>query len=494
MIKIDGDSLSLSEIEKVADEFEEVRLSERALPHIEESAKYVEEVAKRGEIVYGVTTGFGELCNEIINKKDVARLQENLLKSHASGTGIPLSEREVRASIIVRANSLAKGYSGIRKVTLEKLLELLNKRIYPYVPAYGSVGASGDLAPLAHISLLLIGRGKVIYNNKVRDALPVLRKNGITPIKTLKAKEGLALINGTAVETGIASLLLREAKYILLASLKAAALSMEALRARKEAFDPRIQDLRLHTGQKEVAKIILNEISGSKLINSTNKVQDAYSIRCIPSVYGAIMDNLRFIESVLIEEANAVTDNPIIFAKDKCILSGGNFHAEPIAFAMDMFSIVVAEIGDITERRINRLLNPALNEGLPAFLIKHAGLNSGMMIPQYAAATLVSENKTLCHPASVDSIPVSADQEDHVSMGMNAVLKARKVLENVERIVAIELLVSAQAADFVGEESLGKGTSNTYHIIRNSVSFAEEDREFSYDMEKLYNLLRERKM
>ena len=494
MIKIDGDSLSLSEIERVADKFEEVQLAEKALPKIEESAQYVEEVARKGEIVYGVTTGFGELCNKIIDKQDIEHLQENLLKSHTSGTGMPLTEREVRASIIVRANSLAKGYSGIRKITIEKLLELLNKRIYPYVPAYGSVGASGDLAPLAHISLLLIGRGKVIYNNEVLDALPVLKKKGIVPMKALKAKEGLALINGTAVETGISSLLLMEAKYVLLASLKAAALSMEALRARKEAFDSKIQELRLHTGQREVAKIILKEISESKLINSVNRVQDAYSIRCIPSVYGAIMDNLRFIENVLIEEANAVTDNPIVFAKDKRILSGGNFHAEPVAFAMDLFSIVVSEIGNITERRINRLLNPALNEGLPAFLIKHSGLNSGMMIPQYTAATLVSENKILSHPASVDSIPVSADQEDYVSMGMNAVLKAKKVLENVERIVAIELLVSAQAIDFIGKEYLGKGTGKTYHTIRTTVPFAEEDREFSYDIEKLYKLLKERKI
>lgn len=494
MIKIDGNSLSLGEIERVADDFEEVQLSDEALSQIDESAHYIEEIAKRGEIVYGVTTGFGELCNRIISGKDVSQLQKNLLKSHASGTGTPLTEREVRASIVVRANSLAKGYSGIRKTTIEKLLELLNKRIYPYVPAYGSVGASGDLAPLAHISLLLIGRGRVIYNGEIVDALPILKKKGIVPIKELKAKEGLALINGTAVETGISSLLLREAKYILLASLKATALSMEALRARKEAFDPKIQDLRLHTGQKEVAKIILKETSESKLINSVNRVQDAYSIRCVPSVYGAIMDNLRFIESVLIEEANAVTDNPIVFAKDKRILSGGNFHAEPIAFAMDLFSIIVSEIGSITERRINRLLNPALNEGLPDFLAKHAGLNSGMMIPQYTAATLVSENKILCHPASVDSIPVSADQEDHVSMGMNAVLKAKKVLENVERIVAIELLVSAQAIDFIGNESLGKGTGKTYRIIRNAVPFAEEDREFSYDIEKIYKLLKERKI
>ena len=267
---------------------------------------------------------------------------------------------------------------------------------------------------------------------------------------------------------------------------------MEALRARKEAFDLRIQRVRIHAGQEEVAKFVLDETIGSKLINSISRIQDAYSIRCIPSVYGAILDNLKFIEDTLTKEVNAVTDNPIVFEKDDDILSGGNFHGESIAFAMDLFGIIVSEIGSITERRINRLLNPALSEGLPAFLIKDAGLNSGLMILQYTAAALASENKILCHPASVDSIPVSADQEDHVSMGMNAVLKAKKILENVERIVAIELFVAAQAIDFVDEKLLGRGTSRTYQTIRKDIAFAEEDREFSYDISKLYTILKTR--
>jgi len=492
MIKINGEKLSLEEIESVADNFEEVQLTEEVLNKINASSEYIEEIVKKGKIIYGVTTGFGKLYDRVISEQDIAKLQENLLKSHASGIGDPLSEREVRAAIVVRANSLARGYSGIRRITIEKLIDLLNYKIYPYVPSYGSLGASGDLAPLAHIALLIIGRGKVIRNGIVQDALPVLKEKNIEPLDSLKAKEGLALINGTAVEAGIASLLLTEAKYIFFISLKAASLSMEALRARKEAFDLRIQRVRIHAGQEEVAKFVLDETIGSKLINSISRIQDAYSIRCIPSVYGAILDNLKFIEDTLTKEVNAVTDNPIVFEKDDDILSGGNFHGESIAFAMDLFGIIVSEIGSITERRINRLLNPALSEGLPAFLIKDAGLNSGLMILQYTAAALASENKILCHPASVDSIPVSADQEDHVSMGMNAVLKAKKILENVERIVAIELFVAAQAIDFVDEKLLGRGTSRTYQTIRKDIAFAEEDREFSYDISKLYTILKTR--
>ncbi|MEA3312807.1 MAG: aromatic amino acid ammonia-lyase, partial [Caldisericota bacterium] len=386
MIKISGEKLSLEEIESIADSFEEVRLAEEALNKINTSSEYVEEIVKKRKIIYGVTTGFGKLYDRVISEQDIAKLQENLLKSHASGIGEPLSEREVRAAIVVRANSLARGYSGIRRITIEKLIDLLNYKIYPYVPSYGSLGASGDLAPLSHIALLIIGRGKVIRNGIIQDALPVLKEKDIEPLNGLKAKEGLALINGTAVEAGIASLLLTEAKYIFFVSLKAASLSMEALRARKEAFDLRIQRVRLHPGQEEVAKFVLNETIGSKLINSVNRVQDAYSIRCIPSVYGAVLNNLKFIEDTLTKEVNAVTDNPIVFEEDDDVLSGGNFHGESVAFAMDLFGIVASEIGSITERRINRLLNPALSEGLPAFLIKDAGLNSGLMLLQYTAA------------------------------------------------------------------------------------------------------------
>ncbi len=493
MIKLDGELLSLKEVERVASFFEEVSLSDKTYQDIDHAAEFIENIVGGGKAIYGVTTGFGSLYDRIIPKEDVEKLQENLLMSHASGVGVPLSEEDVRAGIVVRANSLSKGYSGARRIVIEKLIELLNKKIYPYVPSYGSLGASGDLAPLAHISLLLIGKGKVFYKGALRDFSDVKERLHFVPLKVLKAKEGLALINGTAVEAGISAVLLRKAFYLVNTSLKAAALTLEALKGRKEAFDMRVQDVRGYDEQREVAKIILNEINGSKLVNSTDRVQDAYSLRCIPSVYGAVLGGLRYAENIILKELNAVTDNPIIFAEDGDVISGGNFHAEPIAFAMDHFSIVLSEIGSISERRVNRLLNPALS-GLPAFLVKHSGLNSGMMIVQYTDAALASENKILAHPASVDSIPVSADQEDHVSMGMNSVLKAKKVLDNVQHIVSSELLVAAQAADFVGVKYLGNGTKETYNRIREIVPFADKDREFAYDLEKIYGMLSERKI
>ncbi len=492
MIRIDGESLSLKEVERIA-AGEEVKLSEETFERIDRSASFVEKLASEEKVIYGVTTGFGKLCDTVIPPDEASKLQENLLKSHSSGTGEPLPEKDVRAGIAVRINSLAKGYSGIRRIVLEKLVELLNKKVYPYVPSYGSVGASGDLAPLAHISLLLLGKGKAFYKGKFRDFEEVYPLINFEPVDKLQAKEGLALINGTAVEAGISALLIRDAFYLFNASLKAAALSLEALRGRREAFDLRIQSVRGYDTQEEVARIILSETDGSKLINSEPRVQDAYSLRCIPAVYGAVLSGLRYAENIVLKEINAVTDNPIVFAEEGDVLSGGNFHAEPLAFAMDHFAIVMSEVGSISERRMNRLLNPALS-GLPPFLVKHSGLNSGMMIVQYTAASLISENKILAHPASVDSIPVSADQEDHVSMGMNSVLKAKKLLSNVRKIVAAEFLVATQAAEFSGAGKLGKGTSETFEKIRSFVPFAESDREFSYDLEKISEALLLRKI
>ncbi len=492
MIRINGESLSLKEVERIASG-EEISLSEETFQRIDESAAFIEKLASQGKVIYGVTTGFGKLCDTVIPPEDAGKLQENLIKSHSSGSGEPLPERYVRAGIAVRINSLAKGYSGIRRIVLEKLVELLNKKVYPYVPSYGSVGASGDLAPLAHISLLLLGKGRAFYEGEFKDFSKIFHLINFEPIDRLRAKEGLALINGTAVESGISSLLIREAFYLVEASLKASSLSLEALRGRKEAFDLRIQEVRGYETQEEVAGFVLSQIKGSKLVNSVPRVQDAYSLRCIPAVYGAVLGGLRYAENIILKEINAVTDNPIVFTKSEDVLSGGNFHAEPVAFAMDHFAIVMSEVGSISERRVNRLLNPALSN-LPPFLVKHSGLNSGMMILQYTMASLVSENKVLSHPASVDSIPVSADQEDHVSMGMNAVLKADKIISNIRRIVAIELLVSAQAVDFYGSENLGMGTKETYDKIRSITDFAEHDREFSYDLEKIERALKERKI
>jgi len=485
---IDGKSLDLAGVLKVSKDFEPVNLSPLTFKKIDRSSEFINIILEEKKIVYGINTGFGKLCDEVISDESVSELQENLLLSHAAGTGEPITETEVRATMLVRANSLAKGFSGVRREVIEKLLELLNKKIYPYVPSYGSLGASGDLVPLAHIALLLIGKGRIIDEGNAKDALPVLKKKGFKPLKRLHAKEGLALINGTAVEAGISSILISDAKYLLKTTVKASALSMEALRAKKEAFDPRIQEVRNISEQKTISDMILKEINGSKLIDSTQKVQDAYTIRCIPQVYGAVLMNLSYIENVLKGEINSVTDNPIVFAEDKEILSGGNFHAEPLAFAMDLFSIILADLGNMIERRINRLLNPALSE-LPPFLTDKFGLHSGLMILQYTVASLVSENKMLAQPASVDSIPVSADQEDHVSMGMNSVLKARKVIDNLRKIIAAELIIASQAIDFRGNKLLGKGTKNTYLKIRETVPFASSDRILSYDLDKIEELI-----
>jgi len=493
MIQIDGESLTTFEVEEVARLKSKVSLSCDAYGKIDKASDFISSIVKSGRVVYGVNTGFGKLSESVISSDQLEMLQENLIKSHASGTGKPLSEQEVRASILVRANTLSKGNSGVRRVVIEKLIELLNKEIYPYVPSFGSLGASGDLAPLAHIALILIGKGRTIKEGNIFDSANAFGEVAFTPLDRLAPKEGLALINGTSCETGISALIIRDAKYVFDVSLKASALSMEALKAQSDAFDPRIQKVRGSVEQQEVASRILKEVEGSSLIDSEHRVQDAYTIRCIPQVYGAILKSMRFVEETISQELNAATDNPLVFADQGDIISCGNFHAEPIAFAMDQLAIVVSEIGNITERRVNRLLNPALS-GLPPFLSKDSGVNSGLMILQYTAASLVSMNKILSHPASVDSIPVSADQEDHVSMGMNAVLKAREVLDNVKRIVAVEFICAAQGVDIVGKDKLGNRTKETYDKLRQEVLYAERDREFAYDLENAYNAIQKREL
>lgn len=493
MVRIDGETLTPLEVEKVAVRFEEVSIDLSCLSRIESSRAFVERVVESGKTVYGINTGFGKLADTTISTEKLKELQRNLVLSHASGTGKPFNESEVRAIILARANSLAKGYSGVRQDIIEKLLELLNKRIYPYVPCFGSLGASGDLAPLAHIAILLIGEGRVFVEGNLEDFNKVKGYLGFEPLQELFPKEGLALINGTSAEVGIASLLYHYAKYLLDISIKASALSIEALRGKSDAFDTELCEVRNFPEGSDVSRRIKSEIAGSSLVGSDNRVQDAYAIRCIPAVYGSAAKVLKFVEEIITAELNGVTDNPVIFPESSKIVSGGNFHGQSIAFAMDFLAIALSEIGNITERRINRLLNPSLSL-LPPFLAKDAGVNSGMMILQYTAASLVSMNKVLSHPASVDSIPVSADQEDHVSMGMNAVLKARDVVENLEKIIAIELITASQAVDFLGNDKLGKGSAITYRKIREHVNFVEKDRELSRDIEKVSNLLKSRSL
>jgi len=489
-LQIDGHSLKIEDVYKVANKEVSVSLSKESIDAITRSNQIVKEIVEKGKPVYGINTGFGKLATVSIDKENLNKLQENLILSHSAGAGDPFLESEVRASILVRANSLAKGYSGVRVETIEKLLEILSKNIYPYVPMYGSVGASGDLAPLAHVALLLLGYGRIIKNGSICEFSACLDEFSFKPLETFSPKEGLALINGTSFEAGVSSLLIYEAKYLFSVALKSFALAFESLFGKLDPFDKRIHRVRNSLYQEIVSDQFLELVSGSNLVNSGKAVQDAYTLRCVPQVYGAVLENLDYIENFLTREINASTDNPLIFENGD-VLSGGNFHAQPLAFLMDLYSIVLTSLSSMIERRINRLLNPNLSN-LKPFLANNPGVESGMMILQYLTASLVSENKVLSHPASVDSIPVSADQEDFVSMGMNAVIKARKVLANLRTIIAVELIVSAQAVEMVlgNNSKMGKGTSEMFSKIREYVNFANSDRVFSYDVEAVVEALK----
>jgi histidine ammonia-lyase len=489
-IRLTGSSLTPSEVVRVARQDAIVELGKEAVEQIGVASSFVRQIVQDEAAVYGINTGFGSLCNAHIGLRDLGRLQENLILSHAVGVGRCFNEDEARATMLVRANTLASGHSGVRLEVEQLLLELLNKHVYPMIPSQGSLGASGDLAPLASLALVLIGRGTAKVHREILQGQAILDAIGAKPV-VLEAKEGLALINGTAVMTGVAALVFSDARTLLRAANLAAAMTMEALRARLEPFDERIHDLRRHAGQGAVARDILSYVAGSKLIGTCDEVQDAYSIRCMPQVHGAVSDTVDFVENVLLNELNAVTDNPLLFPADGDVLSGGNFHGEPVALAMDYLGIVLAELASISERRTNRLVNPALNRGLPAFLTRDAGLNSGLMIAQYTQAALVSENKVLAHPASVDSIPVSADQEDHVSMGTIAARKARSIADNVATVVAIELLAAYQAIDILdGEDKLGLATGKLFAQLRKCVPPMDGDRMFIEDINALRALIR----
>lgn len=488
-IRLTGSSLTSSEVVRVARQGAVVELSRDAVEQIDFASSFVRQIVQDEVPVYGINTGFGSLCNARIGPQDLGKLQENLILSHAVGVGRCFNEDEVRATMLVRANTLASGHSGVRLDVEQLLLDLLNNHVYPMIPAQGSLGASGDLAPLASLALVLIGRGRASVRGEILQGQAVLDAIGVKPV-VLEAKEGLALINGTAVMTGVAALVFADARALLHAANLAAAMTMEALRARLEPFDARIHDLRRHAGQGAVARDILDYVAGSKLVGTCDEIQDAYSIRCLPQVHGAVSDTIDFVENVLLNELNAVTDNPLLFPADGDVLSGGNFHGEPVALAMDYISIALAELASISERRTNRLLNPALNRGLPAFLALDAGLNSGLMIAQYTQAALVSENKLLAHPASVDNIPVSADQEDHVSMGTIAARKARSIADNVTTVLAIELLAAYQAVDILGgEDKLGFETGKTFSRLRECVPPMDGDRMFIEDINAVQALI-----
>ena len=447
---------------------------------------------KSGDTVYGVNTGFGALSSISISADQITVLQRNLIRSHSVGVGENFTNPEVRAILLLRANALARGHSGVRVEVVEKILEFLNHDICPIVPGQGSVGASGDLAPLAHVALALIGEGECSYQGQRRNTVDVLKEKGIEPL-TLQAKEGLSLINGCQVMTAVGLLNCFEARRLNWLTDLAGSMSLESMRGTRAAFDPLIAATRPHPGEAKTARNLLKIMGSESEISLSHegcgRVQDAYSLRCMPQVHGAAKDTLRYAVGILEVEANSSTDNPLVFSKDKKILSCGNFHGEPVAFALDFLGISTAATASISECRIEKLINPVMS-GLPAFLAKNGGLHSGMMIVQVAAASLVSENKILSHPASVDSIPTSADKEDHVSMGTIAARKLGSIVRNAENVCAMELLCASQALDFLKPLRSAAAVQSAYKKIREKISFAEEDRPFHKDIDAIRQLIR----
>lgn len=452
---LDGHSLNIDSLVSVAREGSRVLLSDEALIRMTRSRSIVDDCVARGDVRYGITTGFGKFCDVVISREQNELLQENLILSHACGTGEPFAQDIVRAMMLLRANALAGGNSGIRPSTVQSLLAMLNAGVHPVIPEKGSLGASGDLAPLAHMVLVLIGTGEAWYHDERMPGSRALALAGLNPVR-LTAKEGLALINGTQAMTAVAALACRDAQILKDSAEMAAALTIQALRGIIDAFDARIHAVRGQPGQIQSAECIRSLLSGSRLVTrqGEERIQDAYALRCTPQVHGASRDALGYVRAAIEREMNAVTDNPIIFEPDPAIdgptggiISGGNFHGQPVALAMDFLGIACAEYANISERRLERLVNPSLSNGLPAFLTPRGGLNSGFMITQYSAAALVSENKILAHPASVDSIPSSANQEDHVSMGTIAARKARSIITNALTVVSMEILAACQALD-----------------------------------------------
>ncbi len=491
-VALDGLSLDLARFETIVRDGRRVYFDRGARARVRAAREVIERAVASGDAVYGVNTGFGNLADVRIPADDLATLQERLVMSHAAGMGEPLAELEVRGMMLLRANTLARGHSGVREVVVERLLDLLNHRLHPVVPSRGSVGASGDLAPLAHLALPLIGRGEIATASGRQPARVALAAAGLEPL-ALAPREGLGLINGTQAMTALLALAALEARRLVRAADLIGALSADALRATDAAFDPRIHAVRPYPGQRASAANLWRLLQGSAIRESHRvgdvRVQDPYSIRCMPQVHGAVRDVLADIEAKLAIEMNAATDNPLVFAREGEVLSGGNFHGEPMAFAADFLAIVMAELASISERRTEKLTNEAFS-GLPPFLVEHAGLNSGFMMAQVTAAALVAENKILAHPASVDSIPTSADKEDHVSMGMTAALKLRDVIANARRILAIELVAAAQGVDLRRPLATSPALEALHARVRQRIAPWTEDREMSPALLAAEELLR----
>lgn len=492
MIILTGKSLTFEEVQRIIFQKEEVKLSEQAITAIQTNRETVENMIRTDQTMYGINTGFGKFSDIIIRNDNLENLQLNLIYSHACGVGEPFSEEISRAMLLLRANTLAQGYSGVRVELIQQLIDFINLEITPVIPQQGSLGASGDLAPLAHLALCLIGKGEVFYQGKRMETSQVLTSLGITPLH-LQAKEGLALINGTQAMTAVGMITYLEIEKLLYQSEMTSALTLEGLHGIIDAFDPHLHQARGHQEQIDVAERMREKLKDSRLTTTQGelRVQDAYSLRCIPQVLGASWQAAYYAKEKLLTEMNAVTDNPLIFSKENKVISGGNFHGQPIALAMDFLKLGIAEAGNIAERRIERLVNPQLNEGLPPFLSPNPGLESGAMIMQYSAASLVSENKTLAHPASVDSIPSSANQEDHVSMGTIAARQALEILANTRRVIAIELICALEAVGHRGIEQMASQTRQFYDQARKIVPRITKDRIFSTDIEKMSTWLKE---
>lgn len=493
MSQLSGRPLPLLEIAQVALAHEPVEIAAAAEEAISASRKVVEEIVARRAVVYGVSTGFGKLADVHIPPEKLEQLQVNLVRSHSCGIGCPLSEPEVRAMMLLRANVLTLGFSGIRLEVIQLLVGMLNKGVCPVIPEKGSVGASGDLAPLAHLALSLLGEGEAFFGGERMPSAVALEKAGLQQTD-LRAKEGLALLNGTQAMHAVGGLALLRAKRLVRVADVAGAMSLEALRGTPVAFDARIHNARPHPGQQAAARHLRALLRGSEIRESHTKddprVQDAYSLRCMPQVHGAIRGALAHCEEILTIESASATDNPLVFTDNGDVLSGGNFHGAPLALAFDYAAIAATDLMSISERRIDRLTNPDLSEGLPAFLAQHPGMQSGFMIAHVAAVALLNEAKVLAHPASVDNLPTSAGKEDHVSMGMTGALKLRTIVEDAENVLAIELLAAAEGLEFRRPLKAGVGVERAYTTLRRIAPRLEEDRPLSTDIERVAKAIR----
>ena len=500
-LHIDGNSLSLADVREVVYEFRPVLLGADARESVSRARAVVDDQVANNRVAYAITTGVGKLADVRIPPEQIRELQLNLIRSHCAGVGEPLTEPEVRAMMLLRANSLSKGFSGVRPLVIDTLCEMLNRRVHPVVPARGSVGASGDLAPLAHLVLPMLGEGQVLiadrsgkYSGAHLAAAEALREAGIKPL-VLEAKEAVSLINGTQGMLSVGALALLAAEVLVDSADVIGALSLDALRGTDAAFDARIHQVRPHPGQVRTAENLRRLLEGSQIRESHRdcaRVQDAYSLRCMPQVHGAVRDTLAHCRRVMETEINSAVDNPLVFAgkdMDGDILSGGNFHGEPVAFALDFLGIALSGLAGVSERRLERLVNPALNEGLPPFLAPGAGLNSGFMMAQVTAAALASENKVLAHPASVDSITTSGNKEDYVSMGMGASLKLRQIVANTRHVLAIEAMAAAQGIDFLAPLKTSKRLQAAHAAIRSVSPPIEHDRVLAEDFARISDLI-----